>query len=197
LCGPTTTFRLLLKAREEFEETLEVMGETDDIIYDIISEAPAPLVLFGDNITSEIVSPSIFKKYYAPYYKKRTPKLHAHGKYIWVHIDGTLRGVLPLLEETGVDAAESLTPYPIGDVRIEDLRRIAGSRLILWGGVPAVFFSPQYPEKELINMVEKVIECYKDDGKFVIGTADQPPPDSNIERIKLVSKIIKEKAKYT
>jgi len=195
-CGASNTYRLLLRSREELEETLDVMSEADDIVYDIVAEAPAPFVIFGDNITSELVSPPIFKRYYAPYYKKRVGKLRAKGKYTYVHVDGTLRGVLPLIEETGIDAAESLTPAPVGDVQVEDLRKIAGPRLILWGGVPAVFFSPVYPEEQLMSMVERVIERYKEDGRFVIGSCDQPPPESDLERIRKVSRLIEKYGSY-
>jgi len=196
-CGVANTFKFLLRKKEDLEETLETMSQADDVVYDIVADAPAPLILFGDNITSEIVSPPIFKKYYGPYYKRRVGKLHAKGKYAWVHIDGTLRGVLPLVEETGVDAAESLTPLPIGDVSVEDLRKIAGSRLILWGGIPAALFSPLYPDEELVSIVRKVIECYKEDGRFIIGSSDQPPPDSNLKRIKTVSELVEKYGSYT
>lgn len=98
--GVVNTFKLMMREPEELEETIQVMSEADDPIYEAICESPAPGVYFGENITSDVISPSIFRKYHAPYYKKRVEQLHAAKKVIYVHIDGTLRGVLPLMEET-------------------------------------------------------------------------------------------------
>jgi len=194
--GVTNTYSLLLRAREELEETLQIMEEEDDAIYDIVLDSPAVVVLICGNLSSDIISPPIFKKYYAPIYKKRSNQLHSKGKYAWVHIDGTLRGLLPLLSEAGVDIAESLTPAPIGDVPIEKFRELAGPNIILMGGLPGVYFSPQYPQEKLVEMVMKVIECHLKEAKFIISGADQVPPDGDINRVKLVTQLVEEYGRY-
>jgi len=139
--GVQNTVYAMADGIAEVEKTLDAMSASDDPIYDAIEKCPAPLVYFGENITSEVVTPTIFRKYYAPYYKKRVPGLHRAGKGIFVHVDGTVRGVLPLLEETGVDCGQSLTPYPVGDCTVAEMRELAGPNLILWSGVPGALFS--------------------------------------------------------
>ncbi len=192
LAGPITTFKLYWKSREELDELIDVMANSDDPIYEAINEAPAKFVYFGENISSDIVSPTIFKRYYLPYYKKRCKQLHAKGKYIYVHIDGRLRGVLPLLKESGVDCAQSLTPAPVGDLPIEEFRKVAGSDIILAGGLPGIYFSKRYSENLLYDMVRKVLECYLSDNKFIMCVADQVPPDGDIKRVKKVSELIEQ-----
>jgi SAM-dependent methyltransferase len=188
--GVLHTTYLLADDPMAVEETLEVMAATDDPIYDIVCQSPAPLVYFGDNITSDVVSPKIFKKYYAPYYKKRAEQLHKFDKHIFVHIDGAVKGVLPLIADTGVDCAQSLTPYPAGDATIEEFRKLAGSDVVLWGGLPGAFFSEMYPEEILLDSLMECLRLYRDDGKFIIGVADQVPPDGVIERVAKVSEIV-------
>jgi hypothetical protein len=186
----------LADAPDEVEHTLEVLGAADDPIYEIIAGSPAPLVYFPDNITGEVVSPSIFGKYYAPYYKRRVPGLHAAGLHIFLHIDGTVRPVLPLVAETGIDAAQSLTPAPVGDVPVPEMRALAGPDLIVWGGVPAAFFSPVYPESVLRDIVMDCIRCFPRSDNFILGVCDQVPPDGVIERVKLVADLVEEHARY-
>lgn len=188
--GVVATYRLYWRSREALEETLQMMGEADDPIYDAILDAPAEFVYFGDNISSEVVGTPIFLKYYVPYYQRRTAKLRSRGKKSYVHIDGKLRGVLEHVHKSGVDCAQSLVPYPVGDVPLEEFRRLAGPDVVLWGGVPGVYFSSKYPERSLAEMVRKIVECYRDDGRFVVGVADQVPPDGEISRVGKVTEIL-------
>lgn len=190
--GVTNTVYALADAPEEIEETLEVLSAADDPIYEIICQSPAPLVYFPDNITGEVVSPRIFQKYYAPYYRRRAEQLHRAGKYIFVHIDGTFKNLIPHVAPTGVDCAQSLTPAPVGDVPLEDFRTLAGADLILWGGVPAAYFSPVYPEEALREIVLKAIRLYKHDPRFMLCVCDQVPPDGIIERVRMVSNLVEE-----
>ena len=194
--GLVNTVKLLMREPEELEETIQVIGESDDPIYEVICESPAPGVYFGENITSEAISPSIFKKYHTPYYKKRVAQLHAANKFIFVHIDGTLRGVLPLMEETGVDCAQSVTPAPVGDIPVEKLREIAGPNIILWGGLPGVYFSRLYPRNDLSEMTLEVIKHHLKGFKFIMGVADQVPPDGDIRRVKMITNLVEKYAKY-
>ena len=181
---------------DEMEATMEVMAASDDPIYDIICQSPAPLVYLGENITAEVVSPRLFETYYAPYYRKRHQQIHAAGKYTFVHIDGTMRGVLERLAATGADCAQSLTPAPVGDVPVSEMRALAGPDLILWGGVPAAYFSPIYPEQALVDIVMECIKHHLALGKFTLGVCDQVPPDGDIRRVKLVSDLVEEHARY-
>jgi uroporphyrinogen-III decarboxylase len=194
--GVMNTVYALADAPHEVEHTLEVLAAADDPIYDIIAGSPAPLVYFPDNITGEVVSPSIFTKYYAPYYKRRVPALHAAGQHIFLHIDGTMRPVLPLVAETGIDAAQSLTPAPVGDVPVSKMRALGGPDLIIWGGVPAAFFSPVYPESVLRDIVMECIRCFPRSESFILGVCDQVPPDGIIERVKVVADLVEEYARY-
>lgn len=191
--GVINTMYALHDAPQEIERTLEVLAAADDPIYEAICGAPAPLVYFGENITGEVVSPKLFEKYYAPYYRQRVPQLHAAGKFIFVHVDGTFRKVLAPLAATGVDCAQSLTPAPVGDVPVAEMRAVAESAdLILWGGVPAAFFSPLYPEEALRDIVLECLRCYRDDDRFMLCVCDQVPPDGIIDRVRLVSDLVEE-----
>lgn len=188
--GVVNTSYALMDMPEEIEKTLDIISRIYEPIFEAICDSPAPLVCFADNITGEVVSPKIFEKYYAPYYRKYTSKLRKAGKYSLVHIDGTMRALLPLVSRTGIDCAQSLTPAPVGDVGVEEMRKLAGSDLILAGGVPGAFFSPIYPKKALEDIVMRCLRHYKNDGKFILCVCDQVPPDAEIERVNLVSNLV-------
>lgn len=187
VCGITNLYVMMLRMKEKVEETIQLMENLDNQFYEIILDSPTPLVCFGDNISSELVSPPIFTKYYAPYYKKRFLQLHAKGMYGYIHIDGALRGVLPLVDETGADCVESVTPAPVGDVPLEKLRKLAGERIALWGGIPGAYLSIAYPDESLKSLFYRIIEMLPELGRFIFGSADQLPPNGDPQRVKWIS----------
>jgi hypothetical protein len=175
---------------DEFEEILERLGNSEDEIFRIICASPAQFVEFPENLSSEVTGRNFFLKYNSPYYKKRNTSLHAMGKFTAIHIDGTLRSCLPLLADCGFDAAEAVTPMPVGDVEPEDLRKTAGDRIVIWGGLPGPVFTPIFDEDAFESYLAKIIKIAKEDGHFVIGVADQVPPDGILARVKKVREFI-------
>jgi len=190
--GAYNTFILEWRCKELFKEALELMYFSDDPIYEFVEESPARFVYFGENLSSDIVSPKFFKEYCKDYYVKRVSSLHKIKKFVYVHIDGKLRGLLPLMASTGIDCAQSLTPYPAGDLKVSDLRKAAGNDIALWGGLPGILFSSAYRPDLLTNLLKEILTTYEKDYKFVIGVADQVPPDGAIQRVKLVSEMVNE-----
>jgi len=194
--GLASVAKLMWRSREEFDESVEVMYEMDDPVYEAIGESPAKFVYFGENLSSDMISPTMFRTYLDPYYRKRVAQLHAKGKLIYVHIDGTLGGLLPLLGATGIDCAQSLTPVPMGDLTISELRKRAGEGIALWGGLPGVLFSRAYPVEMLRRSLDEILRSYIHDSAFVVGVADQVPPDGEIERARIVTDVIESKSRY-
>ena len=109
--------------------------------------------------------------------------MHDAGKITSIHIDGTLRACLPLLQEAGFDIAEAVTPAPVGDVPVEELRATAGDKIIIWGGLPGALFSPAYSEKLFDAHLAKILETFPLGSRFVLGVADQVPPDALLSRV--------------
>jgi hypothetical protein len=193
--GVTETIYAIADEPSLVQRAVDAMAATDDPYYEIAGRSQAPVAYIGENLTGEVVSPALFERYYAPYYRRRTRQLHAAGKPLYIHLDGTMRGLLPLLRHTGVDCAQALTPAPVGDVPIEELRDLAGPGIILWGGVPGAFFSRLYPESLLLESVRACIRRYRDDPAFMLCVADQVPPDADIDRVRRVSDIVEEEAR--
>jgi len=172
---------------DEIRRILEHIDRANDAAFDIILDSPAEVFHFCDNLSASNCA-SFFKEYADEYYKKRFRQLHRHGKKAAVHIDGTVRGILGQVAATGADAAEALTPKPVGDLEIYELRREAdNSEIILWGGFPGGMFTRQFDYDDLDRQVDAFFKCYHDEGPFIAGSADQIPPDADLEYVKYVS----------
>jgi len=190
-CGVTGVSYLLADAKDEVEKTVEVMLQRNAKIIEVICGSPAPLVEFCDNLTGEVVT-RLFRDYQFDFYQEQIRKLHEHGKKTLSHVDGTLQGIVPLMAATGLDAAESVTPLPCGDVAVEDLRELAGPDLILFGGMPGAMFAPPFTADDIRRQVESIVAHHWEYGKFVLGAADQVPPNADMGLVRLVGELCEE-----
>jgi hypothetical protein len=187
--GATHLSYLLADARAEFERTLTSLARAADGAYSAVIGCDTPFVELPDNLTGEVVT-GLFQRYQADYYLERLAPLHASGKKVGVHLDGTLHGILPLLVQTGLDFIESITPAPVGDVAVERLRDMAGPEVILFGGIPGAMFAPPFTAADMRRQVETVVEHHWETGRFILGAADQVPPNGDMGLVRLVGELV-------
>jgi uroporphyrinogen decarboxylase len=77
------------------------------------------------------VSPATFAKVYAPALRRQCDILHALGMPCLLHSCGNNRLILDQMVDAGIDAYQAIQPIE----RIEEIKRLFGDRLVLWGGV--------------------------------------------------------------
>ena len=188
--GVENTMELYMEHEERFDEAIERIQVSEDRVFDILAASPAEVIEFPENLSSEITGRFFFEHYNLEYYRKRIRQLHDAGKIVSIHIDGTLKACLPLLREAGFDIAEAVTPAPVGDVPIEALRDVAGDDIVLWGGLPGALFSPVYSEDLFDAHLEKIMETFPLGSRFVLGVADQVPPDALMHRVTKVRDVV-------
>ena len=180
---------LLMDYPELMRDVFRLMAEQEEPILDAVCGLRPPLVHFADNLSSDTIT-GFYGELMEPGHRHRITRLHQAGIKCAVHLDGVVRGLLPKLARVGFDAVEALTPYPGGDLPIEEMRTVANDdKVILWGGVPGILFAPPYTWEDMQRHVERVLECWAGT-RFVLGVADQVPPDGNIEFCKNISKLI-------
>ena len=187
--GVETTVDLFAQDMDSFEKILTDMQAAEDTPFEIICNSNAQYVEFAENLSSEITGRMLFEMFNADYYKKRTQQLHDAGKYVGIHIDGTLSPCLSMLQGCGFDVAEAVTPAPVGDIEIEDLRAAAGDIVII-GGLPGALFTKEYSDEFFDEHLERLLKALENDNKFMVGVADQIPPDVVPGRIERVSEVI-------
>ena len=184
---------LALDYPEKVETILNLMEQQEQPVIDAVGDLAPPVVHFPDNLSSANLT-SLFDAHMAARYERRLAKLHAAGIRCAVHLDGTVRGLLPKLGRTGFDSVEALTPKPVGDVGLAEMRAVAGrEELVLWGGVPGAMFAPPYTWADMRAHVEQLLACWRD-RPFIVGVADQVPPNGDIEFIRQIGKLVAQSA---
>ncbi|WMJ22492.1 uroporphyrinogen decarboxylase family protein [Paludicola sp. MB14-C6] len=174
---------------ETVEEYFDALRECHFRLIDVINESPIHIINFGDNIHSGTLSPSFFEEYVLPEYKLRTERLHKAGKFICSHFDGDNKGLMEYYQQTGLDGVEAITPVPQGDVTLEEAKENLGDMFLL-DGIPAVYFDEIYPVEVLEECVHNILDLFAPN--LILGISDEISSTGDIERIKLVGKIVDE-----
>ena len=170
---------------------VEAASEADNTLYEVLCQSPVQILNFGENIDAAMDPPPIWSKHLVPYYCQRVEQLHAAGKFVHIHVDGTMKPLLPHLRDCPWDGIEAATPLPQGDVTLEEIREALGDRVLL-DGIPALYFLRSFSAETLIECAKHVVELFYP--RLVLGISDEIPPDGDIERMRLVGELVQEMA---
>jgi hypothetical protein len=157
-------------------------------LIDVINASPIRIINFGDNVHCATLSPALYEEYVLPAYLKRCDRLHQANKFVCTHWDGDTKALLKYAKTSGLDGIEAITPQPQGDVTLEEMKAALGDEIFLLDGIPAVFFDHTFSEAVLIECTQKVIQLFAP--KLVLGISDEISSHGDIERIRLVGKIV-------
>jgi hypothetical protein len=166
------------------------LEESHDRLMDVINTSPIEIINFGENIHSGTLAPKLFLKYHLPSCQRRCEKLHRAGKFVHAHWDGDTRPLLRYARETGLDGIEAITPQPQGDVTLEEIKAGLGDEMYYLDGIPAVFFDSTFSIETLEQCARRVIELFAP--KLVLGISDEISSHGDLERIRLVGRIVDE-----
>jgi len=188
---------MFVDARDELEETLRVMKMTLDAAVDIAVQGPADIIMIPENLSSESVGTRFFDMYMKAVQADWVEKIHAAGKYSTMHLDGTLRGLLRQEAEVGFTFIEAMTPAPAGDLPVEEwMGYLEGTEAVAWGGLPGAHFSDQVSDAEFDEFVIRVLSVMRCEPRYVLGVADQVPPDGSERRIARVGELVRQHGLY-
>ena len=193
--GLATVVNLYMDAPELLEETLAAMEKKVEEAMEIALAAPADIIFFPENLSSEMVAGPIYDEYIAPLHRKWTARAKEVGRPSFVHLDGTLRPLITELSKNGFQVIEAVTPKPVGDLEVKELREYVDDNTIVWGGMPGGFFTNDISDEEFDAYVIDTIQTMKNQKNFVLGVADQVIPGSTFERIHRVSELIEQYGK--
>jgi len=174
--------------RDTVEAYFRALDESHDRLIDVIAASPIEIVNMGENVHAGTLSPDLFVRYHLPACQHRCERLHAAGKFVTSHWDGDVRPLLPYAQETGLDGIEAITPFPQGDVTLEQVKAALGDRMYLLDGIPAVYFDDTFSERVLVACAERLIELFAP--KLVLGISDEISSTGDIERVRIVGEIV-------
>ena len=117
-----------------------------------------------------IVSPDYFRKYYKPLYTEYAEIAHDYGKFVFMHSDGNITGIIPDLIEAGIDAINS----QLFCMNIEELGSKFRGKITFWGEIDRQNILPNGDRLEIENAVKRIYDNLWSKGG-VIGQCEFGP----------------------
>jgi hypothetical protein len=93
------------------------------------------------------------------------------------------------LPESGLDVYESLSPWPLTELKLEDALSAWPDPIIIWGGIPSPLLGQETDEDALHQFLDTYLDMINL-RPTIVGIGDQVMPDSLIERVKLIAQKI-------
>jgi uroporphyrinogen-III decarboxylase len=212
LVGYENAYYHLQDYPKEVERLLALMTQRDkEVVWKLIADSPARLILHGVHFSSQMTPPPIFERFILPYCQELSALLRARGKTLCLHGDNDTRQILSHIERAGYGMVECFVTDPMVPTTMAETRDAWGDRVIIWGGVPSAILEEPYTEAQFEAFMEELFRILAP-GKgaaptplrgappppaFILGVADNVMPESKIERIRRITHMVEEWASPT
>ena len=147
--------------------------------------------IFWEDSSTTNISPAFFEKYTMPEIDQWGDMIHEKGKLLVHHACGHLKDLLPLMAKTKIDAIESISPPPTGNVTLQQAHAILPEHIALIGGLE--------PVRLLNSSVEDVCSDVKTllrdlaNRRFILANSDSCPPGVEYEKFTAVTKLVEQR----
>ncbi len=173
---------------KEMRRLAESVAVYFEKVLTVIGNSPAEVVLWGANYDDMLTYPPYFEKEIVPWLRKVSDYLGTRGKLVATHTDGENFGLMDLIRDSGVHVAESVTPWPMTKVRIEDYYRRWRDKLTIMGGIPESILSANTAtEEEFESFLPDLFRNVAPGDRLILGTADSTPPGAVFDRLVRIS----------
>jgi uroporphyrinogen-III decarboxylase len=128
-------------------------------------------------------SPAIWRNVFAPQLSEMTSAVHAAGGDVNLYDDGKCMAIVDILAGCGIDVLTTLTPPPVGDVDLAEVKRRIGDKVCLMGYVDLHYVIKMGTPDLIARTVRAAIETAGPTG-FVLGTSDSIRDGTPIENVR-------------
>ncbi len=181
---------LMGSERPAIVEMLDLLEAKVQACVESIAAGPGSVAHSPDNLDGSFVSPRIFADHLARSYSLAAETLSVGRKRLVVHAGGPASRLLGPLAAAGVAAVEGVSGPPQGDSPLAEARRLAGPDLCLWGGIPQDYLLAEAAPGDLEGAVRDAIQQSGDDGRVLIGVADQVPAGATLAGLRRLGELV-------
>lgn len=173
---------------QAIEECLQVMRQRDMETVQVSLNSSAEGFIFWEDSSTTNLSPDLFSRYTLPQINEWGKKIHEQGKLLIHHACGHLRNLIPLMAQSEIDAIESLSPAPTGDIEVEEAFSKLPKEMAIIGGIEPTFFLNSSMD-ELRLHVLRLLEITKG-RRYVLANSDSCPPYVEEEKFHMISNML-------
>ena len=156
------------------------------------------IVLTGDDFGSQngpLVSPAMWLEFLAGGFAEYVGLARSQGIRVMHHTCGSVRPLIPLMLERGLDVLQSLQPEAEG-MDAGQLKREFGDRLAFHGGISIQQTMPFGSPADVEDAVRSRIEALAPGGGYIISTAHNIQADTSVANLEALLEAYREHGRY-
>lgn len=157
LRGTENLFMDTLIKSDEYYRLIEIVADYYMAYLDMWLTTDVDAIVFGDDWGSQrslLISPATWKEQFKPIYKRFFDKIHAAGKYVFMHSDGYIYNLYDELIEIGVDAINS----QVWCMGVEKVAEKCNHRITNWGEICRQHILPHGSIEDVVSAVSTMKE---------------------------------------
>lgn len=179
--GFEETVYFMVENMELFERYFELQQAKDMELLQLACQSSARLVIISDHADENLISPVWYEKYCIPFYQRACELLHSYNKIVSTHLDGNIKGLLPILKNSGFDVLDGCTPAPMFNYEPEELAAALSEDMTAFVGVPASMFVEGYSQQDINDYAKRLVSAFN--GKFILNVGDILSENGDIEKV--------------
>lgn len=174
LAGPENASLFMLDHPEEMQALARIHEKKALALLESVVDNPlAELFISLDNLDSVFYPPYFYRDYCQSFFSRAAEMIHRRKKVFVVHACGHSRVLLPMVGASGVDCLEGVTPRPLGDVELSEVRGLAGAEsFTVNGGMDAHRQEiREESERSLHDYTQRLFESMGDKRHFIFASS--------------------------
>ena len=156
------------------------------------------ILMTGDDFGSQaapLLSPAMWTEFLGEGFAEYTDIAHAHGARVMHHTCGSVRPIIPLMIERGLDVLQSLQPEA-ADMDARELKAEFGDRLAFHGGISVQRTLPFGTPEDVRREVRDRIEALAPGGGYILCTSHNIQADAPLENVEALLQAYKDFGRY-
>ncbi len=129
-------------------------------------------------------SPRLWRELFAPQLRELTAEVHAAGGTVNFYDDGKCMAIIDLLADCGIDVLQTLTPPPVGDVELAEVKRRIGDRVCLMGDIDLLYVLQRGTPAQIEEAVRRAMATAAPGSGFILGTSDSIRNGTPVENVR-------------
>lgn len=189
--GYLTAYYMWTDHREEVDSLIDAYFRKFLEACRILADGPADVIATGDNMDGFMVPPPIFREYAVPFYREAKKITSAKGKIFQGHWCGRTQNLLDQVPGCGLDVVEAIVTRPMADIGLPEALDLLRGEVVLQGGIPSVLVCEEGGTREdFEDYIRAEVLPLKGRRGFVLGMADNVPPNADFSRVEAVAGLI-------
>ncbi|NLO74639.1 MAG: hypothetical protein GX100_11115 [candidate division WS1 bacterium] len=180
---------LLADQRDRLDRLVSLLTVQGQEAWKILARSDAEFVWAPDNLTADVLSPELYRRYAQPYYEALAEVLHPAGKKIVAHMDGHLAALVDLIARSPVDVIESFTPPPNGNLPLGQAWQAWPDKCLFLNFPPALHLCE--PE-EIRQFIEEYIGQVPQRRRLAFEISEDVPLDLLAGNILAIAEVLQE-----